>query len=64
MSNLIEGIHYYMNDEGLMVLTALFLRERGYCCGKGCLHCPYDYEKVAEPRRSYLLNERRKKDQD
>ncbi|MGN6437824.1 MAG: DUF5522 domain-containing protein [Agriterribacter sp.] len=41
-----------------MVLTALYLQKRGYCCGKGCTHCPYQYENVPEPRRSQLLAER------
>jgi hypothetical protein len=27
---------------GLFVLTASYLRDRGYCCGNGCRHCPYD----------------------
>ena len=36
-----EGRDYYFNQDGLMVLTELFLKERGYCCGMGCLHCPY-----------------------
>lgn len=26
---------------GLFVLTARFLADRGYCCGRGCRHCPY-----------------------
>lgn len=26
---------------GLFVLTAQFLAERGYCCERGCRHCPY-----------------------
>ena len=38
--NLVEGDDYYFED-GLMVLTAKFLLERGYCCGNGCRHCPY-----------------------
>lgn len=37
---LVEGIDYYFED-GLMVLTAHFLKNRGYCCGNGCRHCPY-----------------------
>jgi hypothetical protein len=49
-----EGIDYYLNKEGLMVLTEKFHRDRGYCCGRGCLHCPFNYEKVPEPRRSEL----------
>lgn len=26
---------------GLFVLTAAFLADRGYCCERGCRHCPY-----------------------
>ena len=32
---------HYINENGLMVLTAQYLLSRGYCCGNGCLHCPY-----------------------
>jgi hypothetical protein len=35
-----EGVDYYF-ENGLMVLTAHFLKKRGYCCGNGCRHCPY-----------------------
>lgn len=35
-----EGIDYYF-ESGLMILTAHFLKKRGYCCGNGCRHCPY-----------------------
>jgi len=38
---LIEHIDFYFNQDGLMVLTEKYLEERGYCCGNGCLHCPY-----------------------
>ena len=31
---------YY--EGGKMVLTAAYHRQRGYCCGSGCRHCPYD----------------------
>lgn len=37
----IEGRDYYFNEEGFLVLTERFLKERGYCCGMGCFHCPY-----------------------
>ncbi|MBA2378817.1 MAG: hypothetical protein H0V76_04505 [Blastocatellia bacterium] len=40
---LVEGVDYYF-EGGLMVLTAAFLRKRGYCCGNGCRHCPYPKE--------------------
>jgi hypothetical protein len=26
---------------GLFVLTAAFLADRGWCCDRGCRHCPY-----------------------
>jgi len=38
-----EGVDYYF-ENGLMVLTAHFLLKRGYCCGNGCRHCPYNTE--------------------
>ena len=53
-----EQVDFYFNENGLMVLTEKFLLERGYCCGNGCLHCPYHYENVPEPRRSELLNKK------
>jgi len=54
MQELIEGIDYYLNEQGLVVLTRKYHLERGYCCGNGCLHCPYNYENVPEPRRTEL----------
>jgi len=51
---LIEGEDFYYNEQGLMVLTEKYHLEKGYCCGNGCKHCPYDYENVPEPRRSEL----------
>ncbi len=32
---------YVDPDSGLFVMTSYYLRERGYCCGSGCRHCPY-----------------------
>jgi hypothetical protein len=58
MKELIEGIHYYLNEEGLMVLTEKYHLLRGYCCGNGCLHCPFNYENVREPYKSALLKKR------
>jgi hypothetical protein len=37
-----EGLDYYL-ESGLMVFTAAFLGRRGYCCERGCRHCPYGY---------------------
>jgi hypothetical protein len=57
------GEAYYMNEQGLLTFTSKYLLERGYCCGNGCKHCPYNYEAVPEPRRSYLLDKRRDADE-
>ena len=42
---LIQGIHYYFNNKGLMVFTERYLKERGYCCKNHCKHCPYGFSK-------------------
>jgi Family of unknown function (DUF5522) len=56
MKELIEGIDYYINDDGYVVLTEKYHFDKGYCCGNGCKHCPYKYENVPEPKKTELLN--------
>ncbi len=56
--NLVEGEDFYYNNEGYMVLTAKYHLEKGFCCGNGCLNCPFNYERVPQPRRSELLAQR------
>ena len=57
-NQLVEGIDFYYNREGFIVLTEKYHLEKGFCCGNGCLHCPFDYVNVDEPRRSNLLQQR------
>ncbi|RYY25793.1 MAG: hypothetical protein EOO04_11500 [Chitinophagaceae bacterium] len=57
-SSLTEGVDFYYNAEGLMVLTTSYLLNRGECCGSGCKHCPYNYSNVPQPRRDHLLHQR------
>ena len=57
---LTEGDDYYCSDKGMIVFTEQYLLDRGYCCGNGCKHCPYDYKAVPEPKRSSLLEARKK----
>jgi hypothetical protein len=59
MNQLIEGEDFYYDEQGLMVLTEKYHLDRGYCCGNGCRHCPFGYERVSEPRRSALLAQRK-----
>jgi hypothetical protein len=58
-----EGIDYYYLPDGRMVLTAKYLLDRGFCCGKGCRHCPYKYQNVAEPQRSILIKDRAQREE-
>lgn len=57
---LTEGIDYYINEDGFVVLTEQYHLQKGYCCGMGCLHCPYNYENVPEPKKTYLLQQQEK----
>ncbi len=59
---LTEDDDYYFNNDGLVVFTKEYLLERGYCCGNGCMNCPYDYKMVPEPKRTMLLEKRKEKD--
>ena len=38
---------YYIDSKtGFIVFTATYHLKRGYCCGSGCRHCPYDHVNV------------------
>ena len=54
-----EGEDFYYNEDGYIVLTEKYHLKKGYCCGNGCKHCPYDYEAVPEPKRSELLSSKK-----
>lgn len=41
-----EGLDYYI-ENGYWVFTRHYLLQRGWCCGNGCRHCPYDCKKGA-----------------
>lgn len=58
--DLIEGIDFYINTDGYIVLTEKYHLEKGFCCGMGCLHCPYKYKNVEEPHRSFLPDQKNK----
>ena len=58
MNRLKEGEDYYILEDGRLVFTGTYLLKRGYCCGNGCLNCPYDYQNVPEERRKELQRKR------
>jgi hypothetical protein len=42
---LLEGRDYIV-ENGLLVFTAYYLQQRGFCCGNACRNCPYLGTKV------------------
>ena len=52
-----EGEDFYYNESGLLVFTENYHVKKGFCCGNGCKHCPYNYESVPEPKRTELINQ-------
>jgi len=62
MNNLTVGVHYYFNEDGYVVLTEQYHLQKGYCCGNGCKHCPYQYENVPEPGKTELLLQKENKE--
>jgi len=37
-----EEADTYFTPDGRMVFTRAYHLRRGYCCGSGCRHCPFD----------------------
>lgn len=52
-----EGVDFYFNEQGLMVLTAAFLKKRGYCCRNKCSNCPWNYGKEKKQQTSAHSNQ-------
>lgn len=44
----IDPEDYYINEDGLLVMTKQYHLKRGFCCGNACLHCPYNHINVKE----------------
>jgi hypothetical protein len=63
-SQFVEGKDFEVLANGQLVMTAHYLQQRGFCCGNGCLNCPYDYRMVPEPKRAQLLKKRNQKTND
>lgn len=57
---LFDDDEFYINESGLYVFTAEYLLKRGYCCGNGCLHCPFDYKNVTDTEKKKRLLDNRK----
>ncbi|MBS1736126.1 MAG: hypothetical protein JSS98_05900 [Bacteroidetes bacterium] len=53
-NKLIESVDFYF-ENGFMIFTPEYHTNRGYCCGNGCRHCPFDYKNVPELLKQQLL---------
>jgi hypothetical protein len=42
---------YFYYENGLMVFTEAYHLLRGYCCERGCRHCPYGFKKKGTTKR-------------
>ncbi len=44
------GLSTYLDPTtGFAVMTADYLADRGYCCGQGCRHCPWESAEPTPP---------------
>jgi len=57
---LIKDQDFYYDENGYVVFTEAYHIAKGYCCGHGCRHCPFEYESVPEPRRTELVENKLK----
>ncbi|MFZ6025423.1 MAG: DUF5522 domain-containing protein [Bacteroidota bacterium] len=57
---LIKDEDFYYDEYGYVVFTEAYHIAKGYCCGHGCRHCPFEYDSVPEPRRSELVEKKQK----
>jgi len=45
---LLEEDDYYW-ENGFLVFTEAYLRQRGFCCRSSCRHCPYGFTPASIP---------------
>ncbi len=48
-----RGVSGYIDPtSGLYVMSSVYLRQRGFCCGNACRHCPYVGTDGEHPERA------------
>ncbi len=54
-----RGVSGYVDPRsGLYVMTSAYLRNRGFCCGNACRHCPYVGTPGEHPDRATAADRR------
>ena len=56
-----EKDDFYFDDNGFTVFTEQYHLKRGYCCGNGCRHCPYNFDEMTALEKSNILSSINKK---
>jgi hypothetical protein len=56
MHQLREGKDFYYNEDRNIVFTESYHLQRGYCCGNGCRHCPFNYCNVPDASTKEIMN--------
>lgn len=46
VKNTVNGIDYYLTEDGYTVFTSWYHLRRGKCCKNDCRHCPYNKESL------------------
>mmetsp|Transcript_27624 Transcript_27624/g.76032 ORF Transcript_27624/g.76032 Transcript_27624/m.76032 type:complete len:703 (-) Transcript_27624:957-3065(-) len=53
-----RGEDFYDDPEtGYKVFTEVAHKKRGYCCGSGCRHCPYNHQNVAGKNKAQKIQQ-------
>jgi hypothetical protein len=55
-----EEVDFYFLNDGRLVFTESYHLKRGFCCGSGCKHCPYEYVNVPKALKDKLLRQKSK----
>lgn len=60
MEKLRENIDFYYDEEGKIIFTMDYLKERGRCCETGCKNCPFGFSQGHDPHipAELLLSEK------
>jgi hypothetical protein len=56
----IKDIDYYLED-GFVIFTEKYHKERGHCCGNNCRHCPYEPKGIKGNKQVTEGNKREEK---
>jgi hypothetical protein len=51
---------FLINDKKTIIFDEAYLIKRGYCCGNGCVHCPFGYKNVLDEHKKMAFQKQQK----